>query len=110
PIGGEITVACESGIVTNTPKTAMEKALDEQMKSKSLLIKDYGGSEDVLLGELQFAFLPFRTRTQLFTMLLHHLCKDFISLMLDASSVDGHLLSWVRKLKELLENNLGWEF
>ncbi|KAK4564928.1 hypothetical protein RGQ29_006822 [Quercus rubra] len=222
PIGGEITVACESGIVTNTPKTAMEKALDEQMKSskfltsvdnsqsrrcyytsiprvikqegihgqeltslnidktqllESLLIKDYGGSEDVLLGELQFAFIaflmgqslegflqwkalvnllfgcieaPFRTRTQLFTKFikviyyqlkfglekdhtdtsgaatgvsallddswlssdgfLHHLCKDFFSLMLDASSVDGHLLSWTRKLKELLENNLGWEF
>ncbi|KAL4614026.1 hypothetical protein ACB092_07G025700 [Castanea dentata] len=139
PIGGEITVACESGIVTNAPKTAMEKALDEQMKSskfltsvensqsrrcyytsiprvikqkgihgqeltslnidktqllESLLIKDYGGSEDVLLGELQFAFIaflmgqslegflqwkalvnllfgcieaPFHTRTQLFT-------------------------------------------
>ncbi|KAM4087771.1 hypothetical protein ACB094_07G021000 [Castanea mollissima] len=139
PIGGEITVACESGIVTNAPKTAMEKALDEQMKSskfltsvdnsqsrrcyytsiprvikqkgihgqeltslnidktqllESLLIKDYGSSEDVLLGELQFAFIaflmgqslegflqwkalvnllfgcieaPFRTRTQLFT-------------------------------------------
>ncbi|KAL4614016.1 hypothetical protein ACB092_07G024900 [Castanea dentata] len=235
PIGGEITVACESGIVTNAPKTAMEKALDEQMKSskfltsvensqsrrcyytsiprvikqkgihrqeltslnidkhlliwvlnstdlftqllESLLIKDYGGSEDVLLGELQFAFIaflmgqslegflqwkalvnllfgcieaPFRTRTQLFTKFikviyyqlkfglekdhtdtsgaatglsallddswlstdsfLHHLCKDFFSLMLDASSVDGHLLSWTRKLKELLENNLGWEF
>ncbi|KAL4614007.1 hypothetical protein ACB092_07G024000 [Castanea dentata] len=187
PIGGEITVACESGIVTNTPKTAMEKALDEQMKSskfltsvtqllESSLIKDYGGSEDVLLGELQFAFIaflmgqslvgflqwkalvnllfgcieaPFRTRTQLFTKFikviyyqlkfglekdhtdtsgaatgvsallddswlsadsfLHHLCK-FFSLMLDASSVDGHLLSWTRKLKELLENILGWEF
>ncbi|KAF3945822.1 hypothetical protein CMV_027842, partial [Castanea mollissima] len=207
PIGGEITVACESGIVTNAPKTAMEKALDEQMKSskfltsvdnsqsrrcyytsiprvikqkgihgqeltslnidktqllESLLIKDYGSSEDVLLGELQFAFIaflmgqslegflqwkalvnllfgcieaPFRTRTQLFTKFikviyyqlkfglekdhtdtsgaatgvsallddswlsadsfLHHLCKDFFSLMLDASSVDGHLLSWV---------------
>ncbi|XP_050262632.1 uncharacterized protein LOC126707076 isoform X3 [Quercus robur] len=222
PIGGEITVACESGIVTNAPKTTMEKALDEQMKSskfltsldnpqsrrcyytsiprvikqkgihgqeltslnidktqllESLLTKDYGGSEDVLLGELQFAFIaflmgqslegflqwkalvnllfgcieaPFRTRTQLFTKFikviyyqlkfglekdhtntsgaatgvsallddswlsadsfLHHLCKDFFSLMLDASSVDGHLLSWTRKLKELLENNLGWEF
>ncbi|XP_050262641.1 uncharacterized protein LOC126707076 isoform X11 [Quercus robur] len=175
PIGGEITVACESGIVTNAPKTTMEKALDEQMKSskfltsldnpqsrrcyytsiprvikqkgihgqeltslnidktqllESLLTKDYGGSEDVLLGELQFAFIaflmgqslegflqwkalvnllfgcieaPFRTRTQLFT-------KDFFSLMLDASSVDGHLLSWTRKLKELLGNNLEWVF
>ncbi|XP_050262637.1 uncharacterized protein LOC126707076 isoform X8 [Quercus robur] len=104
PIGGEITVACESGIVTNAPKTTMEKALDEQMKSskfltsldnpqsrrcyytsiprvikqkgihgqeltslnidktqllESLLTKDYGGSEDVLLGELQFAFIAF---------------------------------------------------
>nr|POF00545.1 hypothetical protein CFP56_56322 [Quercus suber] len=36
--------------------------------------------------------------------------QDCFSLMLDASSVDGHLLSWMRKLKELLENNLGWEF
>ena len=34
---GEITVACESGIVTNAPKTAMEKALDEQMKSRKFL-------------------------------------------------------------------------
>ncbi|KAM4087763.1 hypothetical protein ACB094_07G020500 [Castanea mollissima] len=212
PIGGEITVACESGIVTNTPKTAMEKALDEQMKSSKFLTsmdnsqsrrcyytsiprvikqkgihgqeltslnidKDYGGSEYVLLGELQFAFIaflmgqslegflqwkalvnllfgcieaPFHTRTQLFTKFikviyyqlkfglekdhtdtsgaatgvsallddswlsadsfLHHLCKEFFSLMLDASSVDGHLLSWTRKLKELLQNNLGWEF
>ncbi|KAK7818945.1 protein aar2 like protein [Quercus suber] len=104
PIGGEITVACESGIVTDAPKTAMEKALDEQMKSskfltsvdnsqsrrcyytsiprvikqkgihgqeltslnidktqllESLLIKDYGGLEDLLLGELQFAFIAF---------------------------------------------------
>lgn len=222
PIGGEITVACEPGMVRNSPKTAMEKALDEQLKTnkfstsgdesqskrcyytsiprvikqkgihgqeltslnldktqllESLLIKDYQGSEDILLGELQFAFIaflmgqsleaflqwkslvcllfgcteaPFRTRTQLFTKFikviyyqlkyglqkdstdtgvsvrqastllddswfsadsfLHHLCKDFFSLMQDASSVDGHLLSWTRKLKELLENNLGWEF
>ncbi|KAM3693923.1 hypothetical protein ACJW31_07G021500 [Castanea mollissima] len=192
PIGGEITVACESGMVTNTPKTEMEKALDGQMKSskfltsvdnsqsrgcyytsilrtqflESLLIKDYGGSKDVLLGELQFAFIaflmgqslvgflqwkalvnllfgcieaPFRTRTQLFTMFIkviyyqlkfglekdltdtsgaatrvsallddswlsadsfctifaRYLSEDFISLMLDASSVDGHLLSWL---------------
>lgn len=26
---------------------------------ETLLIKDYGGSEDVLLGELQFAFIAF---------------------------------------------------
>ncbi|XP_041007723.1 protein AAR2 homolog isoform X2 [Juglans microcarpa x Juglans regia] len=227
PIGGEISVACEPGMVNNIPKTMMEKTLDDQLEIskfstsvdknvnsrrcyytsiprfikhkglqgqeltslnldktqllETLLIKDYGGSEDVLLGELQFAFIaflktmqmgqsleaflqwkslvsllfgcteaPFHTRTRLFTKFirviyyqlkyglqkdnrdtsgavsgtsallddswlsadsfLYRLCKDFFSLMHDASSVDGHLLSWTRKLQELLENNLGWEF
>ncbi|KAL4614012.1 hypothetical protein ACB092_07G024500 [Castanea dentata] len=189
PNGGEITVACESGMVTNTPKTEMEKALDGQMKSskfltsvdnsqsrwcyytsipqltslnidktqllQSLLIKDYGGSEDVLLGELQFAFIaflmgqslvgflqwkalvnllfgcieaPFRTRTQLFTKVIYYqlkfgLEKDHtdtsgaatgVSALLDDSwlSADSflHHLCKTRKLKELLENILGWEF
>ncbi|KAF5457500.1 hypothetical protein F2P56_021599 [Juglans regia] len=223
PIGGEISVACEPGMVNNIPKTVMEKTLDDQLEIskfsasvdknvnsrrcyytsiprfikqkglqgqeltslnldktqllETLLIKDYGGSEDVLLGELQFAFIaflmgqsleaflqwkslvsllfgcteaPFHTRTRLFTKFirviyyqlkyglqkdnrdtsgavsgasallddswlsadsfLYRLCKDFFSLMHDASSVDGHLLSWTRKLQELLENNLGWEF
>ena len=32
PIGGEITVASESVMGKSTPKTAMEKALDEQLK------------------------------------------------------------------------------
>ncbi|TYG91460.1 hypothetical protein ES288_A12G263200v1 [Gossypium darwinii] len=41
---------------------------------------------------------------------LHCFCKDFFSLVQDASVVDGDLLSWTRKLKELLENSLGWEF
>ncbi|XP_031259439.1 protein AAR2 homolog [Pistacia vera] len=219
PIGGEITVTSESGMVKNTPKTSMEKALDEQLRAskfsttddnsqkkgcyytsiprviklrgmqgeeltslnldktqllESLLIKEYGGSEDSLLGELQFAFIsflmgqsleaflqwkslvsllfgcteaPFHTRSQLFIKFikvvyyqlkyglqkdrsgtetgtsallddswlsadsfLHHLCKDFFSLVLEASVVDGDLLSWTRKFKELLENSLGWEF
>ncbi|EXB66973.1 hypothetical protein L484_004898 [Morus notabilis] len=219
PIGGEITVANEPAMIKNTPKTAMEKALDEQLKSskcstsidksqlrgcyytsiprvikrkgaqgheltflnldktqllESLLIKDYGGSEDLLLGELQFAFVaflmgqsleaflqwkslvsllfecteaPFHTRSQLFVKFikviyfqlkyglqkdspdttgaaaallddswfsadsfLHHLFKDFFSLVQDASVVDGDLLSWTRRLQELLEKTLGWEF
>ncbi|KAH7533849.1 hypothetical protein FEM48_Zijuj04G0175400 [Ziziphus jujuba var. spinosa] len=218
PIGGEITVACES-MVKNTSKTTMEKALDEQLKDskfstpvdnsqrrgcyytsiprvikqrgvegqeltslnldktqllESILNKDYGGSEDLLLGEMQFAFVaflmgqsleaflqwkslvsllfgctkaPFQTRSQLFTKVikvvyyqlkfglrkdptdtnagestllddswfsadsfLHRLFKDFFWLVQDASVVDGDLLTWTRKLKELLENNLGWEF
>ncbi|RDX96061.1 Protein AAR2-like protein, partial [Mucuna pruriens] len=181
--------------------------LDKTQLLETILAKDYGGSEDLLLGELQFAFIaflmgqsleaflqwkslvsllfgcteamlvwsfnlvdqfvkfflltlilwalpfflciifwrPFRTRTQLFTKFikviynqlkyglqkdrmdetgsallddsllfadsfLHHLCKDFFSLLLDGSVVDGDLLKWTRKFKELLESNLGWEF
>ncbi|PQM43037.1 hypothetical protein Pyn_17673 [Prunus yedoensis var. nudiflora] len=179
PIGGEITVASESTMRVNTPSTMMEKALDEQLNSsrhkllESVLLEDYGGSEDLLLAELQFAYIaflmgqsleaflqwkslvsllfgcteaPFRTRSRLFakfirviyyqlkqglqkdcsdtnsgsTLLddswfsadsfLHRLFKDFFLLVQDASVVDGDLLSWTRKLKELLENNLGWEF
>ncbi|PPS11099.1 hypothetical protein GOBAR_AA09548 [Gossypium barbadense] len=248
PIGGEITVTYEHGMLKNTCKSAMERVLDEQLRNskfsspaeehpkrgcyytpipriikrkgieseqltslnldkastellETLLVKDYGGSEESLLGELQFAFiaflmgqsleafmqwkslvslllgcteadklidppsaivsgdipnkketlywvfLPFQTRSRLFTKFikviyyqlkyglqkdrsvgeagtsallddswfssdsfLHRLCKDFFSLVQDASVVDGDLLSWTRKLKELLENSLGWEF
>nr|KJB22754.1 hypothetical protein B456_004G064600 [Gossypium raimondii] len=148
--------------------------LDKTELLETLLVKDYGGSEESLLGELQFAFIaflmgqsleafmqwkslvslllgcteaPFQTRSQLFTKFikviyyqlkyglqkdrsvgeagtsallddswfssdsfLHCFCKDFFSLVQDASVVDGDLLSWTRKLKELLENSLGWEF
>ncbi|KAF8100006.1 hypothetical protein N665_0233s0009 [Sinapis alba] len=41
---------------------------------------------------------------------LHLLCKDFFALLEEASVVDGDLLSWTRKFKELLESRLGWEF
>ncbi|KAJ4884088.1 AAR2 protein family [Raphanus sativus] len=41
---------------------------------------------------------------------LHLLCKDFFALVEEESVVDGDLLSWTRKFKELLENRLGWEF
>ncbi|GAA0146365.1 RNA splicing factor [Lithospermum erythrorhizon] len=41
---------------------------------------------------------------------LHHLCKDFFSLVLEASVVNGDLLTWTRKLKDLLEDTLGWDF
>ncbi|MED6132388.1 hypothetical protein PIB30_018590 [Stylosanthes scabra] len=146
--------------------------LDKTQLLETLLAKEYGGSEDLLLGEVQFAFIaflmgqsleaffqwkslvslflgcteaPFKTRTQLFTKFirviyyqlkyglqkdrigesvlpllddswlsahsfLDRLCKDFFSLFEDGSVVDGDLLSWTRKFKELLENNLGWEF
>lgn len=219
PIGGEITIACESEMVGDIPK---EKALAEQLSSskfsssadklqgvccyytsiprviknkgicaqeltslnldktqllENLLMKEYGGTEDLILAELQFAFIaflmgqsleaflqwktlvslffgcteaPFRTRSQLFTKFikaiyyqlkfglqkddgdtvvaekrasilldeswlsadsfLHHLCKDFFHLVLEAPVVDGDLLSWTRKLKELLEESLGWNF
>ncbi|XP_010528522.1 PREDICTED: protein AAR2 homolog isoform X2 [Tarenaya hassleriana] len=220
PVGGEITVIYESSILKGGPKTSMEKALDEQLKTskfkvtsieqstgqrcyytsipriikrkgmsgqeltsmnldktqllESILSKEYGGSEELLLGELQFSFVaflmgqsleafmqwkslvslllgctdaPFRTRSHLFTKFvkviyqqlkyglqrdssnpevgapallddswlsadsfLHLLCKDFFALVEEASVVDGDLLLWTRKLKELLQNSLGWEF
>ncbi|KAM7520305.1 hypothetical protein LguiB_019267 [Lonicera macranthoides] len=222
PIGGDITIACESDIVDQIPKTTMERALAEQLKSskfsksmdnpkrrgcyytpiprfikhkeirgheltslnldktellESVLTRDYGGAEDLLLAELQFAFItflmgqslegflqwknlvslllgcteaPFRTRSQLFTKFLlviyyqlkyglqkehrdtsaakdvastlldeswlsadsflYRLCKDFFSLVLESSVVDGDLLSWTRRLKGLLEESLGWNF
>ncbi|KAL6960910.1 hypothetical protein U1Q18_038676 [Sarracenia purpurea var. burkii] len=222
PIGGEITVACESNIFGNIPKTSMEQALAEQLRNskfsrsvdesqrrgcyytpvprvikqkgihgqeltclnldktkllESIIVKDYGGSEDFILGELQFAFIaflmgqsleaflqwkslvslflgcteaPLHTRSQLFSKFLkviyyqmkygfqkqhtdtcgaekgtsalldeswlsadsflHHLCKDFFSLVLEAQVINGDLLSWTRKFKELLEDTLGWNF
>lgn len=33
PIGGDITIACESDLVDQIPKTTMERALAEQLKS-----------------------------------------------------------------------------
>uniref|UniRef100_M4CIY8 AAR2 protein family n=1 Tax=Brassica campestris TaxID=3711 RepID=M4CIY8_BRACM len=124
--------------------------LDKTQLLESVLSKEYKASEDLLLGELQFsfvAFLPFQTRSELFTKFikviyhqlkyglqkessgpemgvlallddswlasdsfLHLLCKDFFALVEEASVVDGDLLSWTRKFKELLESRLGWEF
>ncbi|KAL8546798.1 hypothetical protein ACS0TY_006494 [Phlomoides rotata] len=104
PIGGEISVVCESDMVGKFSKTAMDKALAEQLKNskfsipedtsqkrvcyyttiprvvkqkglcgkdlsnlnldktqllESILMKEYGGDEDALLAELQFAFIAF---------------------------------------------------
>ncbi|KAE8666948.1 Detected protein of confused Function [Hibiscus syriacus] len=155
--------------------------LDKTELLETVLVKDYGGSEESLLGELQFAFIaflmgqsleafmqwkslvslllgcteaPFHTRSRLFTKFikvlyyllkhgfqkdcsageagasallddswfssdsfLHLLCKwfdDGITGFLFSGgrcvNCDGDLLSWTRKLKELLENSLGWGF
>ncbi|KAL4582451.1 hypothetical protein LXL04_007000 [Taraxacum kok-saghyz] len=147
--------------------------LDKTSLLESILIKEYGGVEDLLLGELQFAFVaflmgqsleaffqwkdfvnllfgcteaPLHTRSHLFTKFikvlyyqlkyafqkenrdtkgtmtllddsflstdsfLQQLCKEFFLLVLEAPFVDGDLLSWTRKLKELLESSLGWVF
>lgn len=37
PIGGDITVACESDLVSGTPRTSTEKALEEQLNSSKFL-------------------------------------------------------------------------
>ncbi|MCL7042449.1 hypothetical protein MKW94_017577 [Papaver nudicaule] len=151
--------------------------LDKTQLLETLLLKEYGGSEELLLGELQFSYIaflmgqslesffqwkdlvtllfgcaeaPFHTRSQLFTKFikviyyqlkfgfqnddksvsggekgaslflddswlskdsfLHHLCKNFFSLIQEASVIDGDLLSWTRKLEQLLQTTLGWEF
>nr|GMC66216.1 protein AAR2 homolog [Ipomoea batatas] len=221
PIGGEISVSSEPDSISNIPKTAMEKALAEQLRNstfsrpvekserpvekserkgcyftpiprlikhkglsghdltkmnldktqilETIIAKEYGGNENSLLGELQFSFIaflmgqsleaylqwkliaslflgcteaPLHTRSQLFTKLkfgfqkddknadiaekgvmalldeswlsddsfLHILCKDFFSLLLEVPVIDGDLLSWTRKLKDLLEDSLGWDF
>ncbi|CAH1421377.1 unnamed protein product [Lactuca virosa] len=104
--------------------------VDKTSLLESILIKEYGGVEDLLLGEMQFAFVafimgqsleaflqwknfvnllfgcteaPLHTRSNLFT-------KEFFLLVLEAPFVEGDLLSWTRKLKELLESSLGWVF
>lgn len=151
--------------------------LDKTHLLETILAREYGGVEDLLLAELQFSFIaflmgqsleaflqwkqltsllfgcseaPLRTRSQLYIKLvrvlhyqltygfqrdqiengiagrwtealmdeswlsadsfLYHLCKDFFALVLEAPGVNGDLLSSVRKLKELLENSLGWKF
>lgn len=61
---------------------------------------DTAGSSSTFLDESWFSADSF----------LYHLCKDFFSLVLEAPVVDGDLLTWTRKLKELLENRLGWKF
>ncbi|XP_051117659.1 uncharacterized protein LOC127242240 [Andrographis paniculata] len=151
--------------------------VDKTQLLESILMKEYGGDENALLAELQFAFIaflmgqsleaflqwkllltllfgcteaPLRTRSRLFTKFvrivfyqlkygfkkdendigamregvpalldeswlssdsfLHHLCKEFFSVVLEAPVVDGDLLSWTRKLKSLVEDTLGWAF
>ncbi|XP_044468855.1 protein AAR2 homolog isoform X2 [Mangifera indica] len=135
PIGGEITVTSESGLGKNTPKTSMEKALDEQLKTskfsttedksqkkgcyytsiprvikrrgmqgneltslnldktqllESLLIKEYGGSEDSLLGELQFAFISFLMGQSLEAFLQW---KSLVSLLFGCTEAPFHTRS-----------------
>ncbi|KAB8094769.1 hypothetical protein EE612_022079, partial [Oryza sativa] len=150
--------------------------LDKTCLLESVLAKNYQGQEDLLLGELQFAFIafmmgqsleafmqwkalvslllscseaPLHTRTNLFVkfiraiyyqlkhgfqhtqdnrsgeemgnslfldeawfskdIFLYHLSKDFFAVILEATVVDGDLLSWTRKLKSLLETTFGWD-
>uniref|UniRef100_A0A7N0ZQY8 AAR2 protein n=1 Tax=Kalanchoe fedtschenkoi TaxID=63787 RepID=A0A7N0ZQY8_KALFE len=148
---------------------------DKTRLLETMLAKEYGGCEELFLGEMQFAFVAFlmgqslegfmqwksivslmlsciealfRTRSHLFTKFirvlyhqlhfamqkdgnnmgekgasallddswlssdsfLYHLYKDFFSSVQESASVDGDLLSWTRKLKDLLEDVLGWDF
>ncbi|ERN06965.1 hypothetical protein AMTR_s00005p00267850 [Amborella trichopoda] len=164
--------------VKGVPKEELTSLnLDKTHQLESILMQNFAGEEDLLLGELQFCFIaflmgqslgaffqwkailslllgcqeaPFHSRSQLFSKFikviyfqlnhglqqthgntsnrdkgvfifmedswlngdnfLHHLCKEFFSLTQEATTIDGNLLLWVKKLKELLETSLGWNF
>ncbi|KAF6138917.1 hypothetical protein GIB67_025646 [Kingdonia uniflora] len=66
---------------------------------ESVLMKDYDGAKDLLLGELQFAFIAF-LMGQLLEGFLQW--KALVTLMF--SSIEA-----TRRLQELLETTLGWE-
>ncbi|XP_057524750.1 uncharacterized protein LOC130804354 [Amaranthus tricolor] len=132
PIGGEITVTCESSLVGNTPKTTTEKALADQLKNskfggeiessekkgcyytpiprvikqkgisgaeltsvnldksyilENILMKEYDGVEDRLLGELQFAFIAFLMGQSLDGFLQW---KSLVSLLLGCTEAPFH--------------------
>nr|CAD1842683.1 unnamed protein product [Ananas comosus var. bracteatus] len=133
PVGGEITIVYESGLIDKAPKTAMEKRLMEQLRQskfsnyttketqkkgcyytniphavknkdlsgeeltalnldktrllETILTKDYGGSEDLLLGELQFAFVAFMMGQSLEAFLQW---KALLSLLFSCSEAPLH--------------------
>ncbi|CAI9752950.1 unnamed protein product [Fraxinus pennsylvanica] len=98
--------------------------IDKMQLLESILTTAYEGDEDSLLGELQFTFVAFldtsaadKGVTALLDeswlssdSFLHHLCKDFFPLVLEAPVIYGDLLIWTRKLKELLKDSLEWQF
>ncbi|XP_064985493.1 uncharacterized protein LOC135625095 isoform X1 [Musa acuminata AAA Group] len=128
PIGGDIMIAYESGLIDRVPISVMERRLMEQLKDskfsnseaegshrrgcyytsiphavkhkgisgeeltainldktkllEAILMKDYGGEEDSLLGELQFAFVAFMMGQSLEAFLQW---KSLISLLLSCT-------------------------
>lgn len=58
---------------------------------ESLLIKDYGSSEDVLLGELQFAFIAFLVCVDLYKTFF--MLKLLLGFMTSENSADG-TITW----------------
>ncbi|XP_020523331.1 protein AAR2 homolog isoform X5 [Amborella trichopoda] len=153
--------------VKGVPKEELTSLnLDKTHQLESILMQNFAGEEDLLLGELQFCFIAFLMGQSLGAFFqwkailslllgcqeafikviyfqlnhglqqthgntsnrdkgvfifmedswlngdnfLHHLCKEFFSLTQEATTIDGNLLLWVKKLKELLETSLGWNF
>ncbi|CAN4079909.1 unnamed protein product [Withania somnifera] len=100
--------------------------LDKTHILEIILTKQYGGSEDSLLGELQFAFVaflmgqslePLHTRTQLFTKFIKAIYYPLkIGFQKDSKDTGraekGATTSLDESLKprELLEQTLGWNF
>ncbi|XP_045800298.1 uncharacterized protein LOC123894363 isoform X2 [Trifolium pratense] len=74
---------------------------------ETLVEKNYGGSEDLLLGELQFALIAFLSLEAFLRW------KSLLSLLFGCTETPFHtrtrLFTKTRRFKELLENCLRWE-
>ncbi|KAH7658531.1 A1 cistron-splicing factor AAR2 protein [Dioscorea alata] len=140
PIGGDITIACESGLIQDVPRTAMEKQLIEQLNIskfsrttpedsprqkcyytkipqivkrkdisgeeltamnldktqllETILLKDFKGAENLLLAELQFAFVAFMMGQSLQAFLQW---KTLVSLFLCCTEAFIEVIYWQLK-------------
>eukprot|EP00897_Mesotaenium_endlicherianum_P007505 jgi/Mesen1/6783/ME000348S06049 len=112
---GEVTSGSGRCFYTRLPRLVKEKGmtarqltelnLDKSEALERVLEGEYGGAQELLLGEMQFsfiAFLPLHQRTKLFT-------KEWFSVLREAPQIDSQLHVQAKRLRELLETTLGWQ-
>ncbi|KAK9904581.1 hypothetical protein M0R45_000546 [Rubus argutus] len=96
PIGGEITVHLNLPCINTLLKRGIDGQqltsmnLDKTQLLESVLLEDYGGSEDMLLGELQFAFVAFLMGQSLEAFLQW---KSLVSLLFGCTEAPFHTRS-----------------